>query len=257
MKVVILAGGLGSRLSEETVLKPKPMVEVGGMPIIWHIMKHYSHFGYKDFVICTGYKGEIIKDFFLNYHLRQNDFRLNLRDGSLEVKTRNTEDWRITFIDSGKRAETAERLKSVKEHIGTDESFAFTYGDGVSNIDLNLQSSFHQSHNSIVTMTGVSVPNRYGTIQYVEDKVKRFVEKPEESINLINGGFFILRNSVFEFMRPNENSWEADVLPRLAEAQQINVFKHSGFWYAMDTVRDRDFLESQWVSGSPPWKMWV
>ena len=256
MKVVILAGGLGSRLSEETVLKPKPMVEVGGMPVIWHIMKHYSHFGHKDFVICTGYKGEVIKDFFINYHLLQNDFSLDLSDSSLRIITKNTEDWKITFIDSGRHAETAERLKSVKECIGNDESFAFTYGDGVSNLDLDLQITFHNSHKSIVTMTGVSVPNRYGTIEYVDNKVKRFVEKPEESSNLINGGFFIVRNEIFNFMDSSEKSWEADVLPRLADEKQIEVFKHSGFWHAMDTVRDRDLLESHWKSGHPPWKSW-
>jgi glucose-1-phosphate cytidylyltransferase len=257
MKVVILAGGLGSRLSEETILKPKPMVEIGGMPIIWHIMKHYSQYGFKDFVICTGYKGEVIKDFFLKYHLFQNDFSLKLSDGSFNIITNNTEDWNITFIDSGKVAETAERLKSVRNYIGSDESFAFTYGDGVSNIDFDSQFHFHQKHDSVVTMTGVSVPNRYGTIEYLDNKVKRFVEKPEETTNLINGGFFILRKTVFGLMQPDEKSWEAEVLPRLAEEQQISVFKHSGFWHAMDTVRDRDFLESQWASGNPPWKVWV
>lgn len=256
MKVVILAGGLGSRLSEETLLKPKPMVEVGGMPIIWHIMKHYSQYGYKDFVICTGYKGEVIKDFFLNYHVFQNNIRLNLSDGSFQITSNNTEDWTITFIESGRYADTAERLMSVKDCVGKDENFAFTYGDGVSNLDLDLQFSFHKSHESIVTMTGVSVPNRYGTIQYVDNRVNRFVEKPEEPTNLINGGFFIIRNSIFDFMRPSEKSWEAEVLPRLAEENQIHVFKHSGFWQAMDTVRDRELLESHWKSGNPPWKTW-
>ena len=256
MKVVILAGGLGSRLSEETVLKPKPMVEVGGMPIIWHIMKHYSQYGFKEFVVCTGYKGDLIKDYFRNYHLSQNDFTLTLSTGESKILKNNSEDWTITFIDSGKRAETGERLKTVRDYIGDEESFAFTYGDGVSDIQLDAQLKFHQDHKALVTMTGVSVPNRYGTIEYEGDKVSRFVEKPEESTNLINGGFFLLRNDIFDFMQPREKSWEADVLPRLAEQQQIKVFKHSGFWHAMDTVRDRDFLESQWLTGNPLWKSW-
>jgi glucose-1-phosphate cytidylyltransferase len=256
MKIVILAGGLGSRLSEETVVKPKPMVEIGGFPIIWHIMKHYSHYGFSDFAICTGYKGEVIKDFFLNYRYYRNDFNLSLATGETKFLTSKSEDWKITFIDSGIGTQTADRLKSVREYLGDEESFGFTYGDGVSNINLTELESFHKSINLMVTMSGVVIPNRYGTFAHSSHIVESFSEKPSDPNSLINGGFFFVKKEIFEFMGEADNNWESDVLPKLAHVRQLGVFQHDGFWHSMDTVRDRNNLESLWASGVAPWKVW-
>lgn len=257
MKIVILAGGLGSRLSEETVVKPKPMVEIGGLPIIWHIMKYYSHFGFNNFAICTGYKGEVLKNFFLNYKYYRDDFEFSLSKDEPRFLTRKTEDWKITFIDSGVGAQTGERLMSVRNFIGEDENFGFTYGDGLSDIDLSKLASFHSSINLMVTMSGVLIPNRYGTFEFDTHIVKSFAEKPRDANSLINGGFFFIKREIFDFMTDADQNWERDVLPKLANIKQLGVFRHDGFWQSMDTVRDRNHLESLWSSNSAPWKIWA
>jgi len=256
MKAVILAGGLGTRLSEETNLRPKPMVEIGGMPIIWHLMKIYSTHGINDFIICLGYKGYVIKEFFANYFLHMSDITIDLQDNSLEIYNKKAEPWKVTLIDTGDFSETAERLKRVKEFIPTSEPFCFTYGDGLSDVDITKSIEFHNESKKLVTMTAVSPISRYGAIDLEDNNVKRFVEKPENSNGLINGGFFVVSPAIFDSITSENESWEKDTLPKLALINQLSAFKHSGFWHAMDTLRDKTQLETLWNTKKAPWKNW-
>ena len=230
MKAVILAGGLGTRLSEETNLRPKPMVEIGGMPIIWHLMKIYSTHGINDFVICLGYKGYVIKEFFANYFLHLSDITIDLHDNSLEVHNKKAEPWKVTLVDTGEFSETAERLKRVKEFIPTSEPFCFTYGDGLSDVDITKSIEFHNESKKLVTMTAVSPISRYGAIDLEDNNVKRFVEKPENSNGLINGGFFVLSPRVLELIDGDQASWEGEPLTKLAQMGEMMAFEHFGFW---------------------------
>lgn len=256
MKAVILAGGLGTRLSEETMLRPKPMVEIGGMPIIWHLMKIYSTHGITDFIICLGYKGYVIKEFFSNYFLHLSDITIDLQDNSLEVHNKKAEPWKVTLVDTGEFSETAERLKRVQEFVSPIEPFCFTYGDGLSDVDVTKLVEFHRESRKLVTMTAVSPISRYGAIDLEDNNVKRFVEKPENSNGLINGGFFVVSTAIFDFITSENESWEKNTLPKLASINQLSAFRHSGFWHAMDTLRDKTQLETLWNTKKPPWKNW-
>jgi glucose-1-phosphate cytidylyltransferase len=256
IKAVILAGGFGTRISEETHLRPKPMVEIGGMPIIWHIMKHYSHHGINEFVICLGYKGYMIKEFFSNYALHSSDVTLNLATGQTSIHSNNSEPWKITLVDSGEDSQTGRRLQKVAEYV-KGEDFCFTYGDGVSNVNiLKLVEAHKASHNS-VTMTAIRPPSRYGAIKLENDKVIHFSEKPKSGEEYINGGFFVVSPSALNYLSSENQSWEADVLPKIAEAGSLGAFKHDGFWQSMDTLRDKNLLEELWQQSNPPWKTWL
>jgi len=257
MKAVILAGGLGTRLAEETNVRPKPMVEIGGKPIIWHLMKIYSAHGINEFIICLGYKGYVIKEYFVNYFLHMSDITIDLNDNSLIVHNKKAEPWKVTLVDTGEFSGTGERLKRVRGHIPNSESFCFTYGDGLSNVDISRLIEFHHASNRLVTMTAVSPISRYGAIDLEDDLVKRFVEKPENANGLINGGFFVVSNDIFDLITSENLSWENDVLPKLASMDQLSAFKHNGFWQAMDTLRDKNQLEALWSSNEPPWKCWT
>ena len=256
MKAVILAGGLGTRISEETNLKPKPMIEIGGMPIIWHLMKIYSSFGINDFIICLGYKGYVIKEYFANYFLHMSDVTIDLKDNSIEVHNRKAEPWKITLVDTGENSLTGQRLKNVKGFLAKDESFCFTYGDGLSNVNINQLIKFHEKEGKLVTMTAVAPLNKYGAVDLEGNSVIRFVEKPENANGLINGGFFVVSDKVFAAMNDEDESWEHESLPKLAKNNQLSAYKHDGFWHAMDTLRDKNQLELLWATEKPPWKSW-
>ncbi|MDW8135752.1 MAG: glucose-1-phosphate cytidylyltransferase [Thermodesulfobacterium sp.] len=256
MKVVILAGGLGTRLSEETYLKPKPMVEIGGKPILWHIMKIYSAFGFNDFIICLGYKGYIIKEYFANYFLHLSDVTINLRENRIEYHTSNCEPWRVTLVDTGLHTQTGGRLKRIAKYL-RNETFMMTYGDGVADVNIEDLVNFHRFHRKLATMTAVQPPGRYGVLNISSDhRIKRFIEKPQGDGAWINGGFFVLEPKVIDYIDGDETSWEAEPLKRLTEEGQIMAYKHRGFWQCMDTLRDKNLLESLWNSGNPPWKIW-
>lgn len=256
MKAVILAGGLGTRLSEETHLKPKPMVEIGGKPILWHILKIYSSFGINDFVVCCGYKGHIIKEYFANYFLRTSDvtFYLDI-DNHMQVHQRKIEPWRITLVDTGELSQTGGRLGRVRSYLD-DGCFCFTYGDGVANVDIGALIAHHKNHGREATLTAVQPPGRYGALHLEGDTVKRFQEKPDGDNAWINGGFFVLQPSVLERIAEDRTSFESDVLPQLAADGQLSAYRHPGFWQPMDTLRDRTRLEELWASGEAPWKLW-
>jgi glucose-1-phosphate cytidylyltransferase len=254
MKVVILAGGLGSRLSEETSLRPKPMVEVGGQPVLWHIMKCYSHFGLNDFVVCLGYKGYMIKEYFANYFLHMSDVTINLRNNEVKVHQNMSEPWTVTLVDTGESTQTGGRLKRVRQHI--DDTFCFTYGDGVSDVDIRASIAFHREQGTQATLTAVQPPGRFGVIDFNEEKVSGFQEKPAGDGGWVNGGFFVLEPGVLDLIDGDDTAWEHAPLEGLARAGQLSAFKHRGFWQPMDTLRDKMHLESLWVAGKAPWKVW-
>ena len=255
MKAVILAGGLGSRLSEETTVRPKPMVEVGGKPILWHIMKLYAAHGIEDFVICLGYKGYMIKEYFANYYLHTSDVSFNLADGSMEIHRSATEPWRVTLVDTGERTMTGGRLKRVLDYLD-DGDFCFTYGDGVADVDVAAQLAFHRAHGKLATVTAVQPPGRYGALGLDGDRVTGFTEKPRGDGGLINGGFFVLSPRVIDRIAGDSTSWESEPLTGLARDGELRAFVHSGFWQPMDTLRERNLLEELWQSGRAPWRRW-
>ena len=253
MKAVILAGGLGTRIAEESDHKPKPMVEVGGRPLLWHIMKCYSHHGIKDFVICLGYKGYVIKEFFFNYYRHMSDLSINLASGEHKVLNSQSEDWTVTLIDTGTDTMTGGRLKRVAQYLDPG-TFCLTYGDGLSDIDISAEIAFHRSHGKLVTVAAVQPPGRFGVLA-VDDRgdVSAFEEKPSNEIGWINGGFFVLQPAAIRYIEDDATSWEREPLARLAQDGQLSAFRHHGFWQACDTLRDKRTLESLWESGNPPW----
>jgi glucose-1-phosphate cytidylyltransferase len=255
LKAVILAGGLGTRLSEETVVRPKPMVELGGRPILWHIMKLYSHHGIHDFVVCLGYKGYTIKEYFANYFLHSSDVTINLRTNELQVHQNSSEPWTVTLVDTGDDTGTGGRLRRVRQHVG-NETFCFTYGDGVSDVDIAALVDFHRAQKTQATLTAVQPPGRFGVIDIDREKIRTFTEKPAGDGSWINGGFFVLEPQVFDLLEGDDTAWEGEPLETLARAGQLSAYKHSGFWQAMDTMRDKTFLEGLWQSGRAPWKVW-
>jgi glucose-1-phosphate cytidylyltransferase len=256
MKAVILAGGLGTRISEETHLKPKPMVEIGGKPILWHIMKLYSAHGVNDFVICCGYKGYIIKEYFANYFLHMSDVTFNMANNRMEVHNQKAEPWKVTLVDTGDETLTGGRLRRVAPFIRDEEEFCFTYGDGVADIDISAQIQFHRAHGKWATVTAVQPPGRYGALQLDGSRVHGFTEKPRGDGGLINGGFFVLSPKCLDLIRGDDTSWESEPLMELANRSQLMAFEHHGFWQPMDTLRDKNMLEQLWQSGSAPWKIW-
>ena len=256
MKAVILAGGLGSRISEESVSKPKPMIEIGGKPILWHIMKIYAKHGINDFVICCGYKGYVIKEYFANYFLHMSDVTFDMAKNQMEVHQRYAEPWRVTLVDTGEKTMTGGRLKRVEDHLTKDEPFCFTYGDGVSDVNIGKLIAFHRQHGRLATMTAVQPPGRYGSIEITGGEVKRFIEKPQGDGGWINGGFFVLSPDVLRYIANDQSSWEGEPLVRLAAEAQMMAYQHQGFWQPMDTLRDRNHLEELWTTGNAPWKVW-
>ena len=255
MKAVILAGGLGSRLAEETITKPKPMVEVGGKPILWHILKIYSAHGINDFVICLGYKGYVIKEYFANYALQHSDVTFDFRHQSTEVHQNSVEPWRVTLVDTGAETMTGGRLRRARPYLD-DEPFCFTYGDGVSDIDISALIKFHESHDGLATVTGVHQPSRFGHLDIEEHSVRGFLEKPEGEGGWINGGFFVLSPAAINYIKGDETIWEREPLEGMARNGHLRVYRHEGFWQAMDTLRDQHQLESIWNSDAAPWKIW-
>ena len=256
MKAVILAGGFGTRITEESVMRPKPMVEVGGRPILWHLMKIYSHHGINDFVICCGYKGYVIKEYFSNYFLHMSDVTFDMSNGSMQVHEHKAEPWKITLVDTGEQTQTGGRLKRVRPYLG-DDDFCFTYGDGLADINLHSLLSFHTAHGADATMTAVRPPGRFGSVEIKDNAITRFVEKPAGDGGWINGGFFVLKPRVIDRITGDGMSWESHPLESLAADGQLHAFKHQGFWQPMDTVRDKQFLESLWSTGQAPWKAWA
>ena len=255
MKAVILAGGVGSRLAEETSTRPKPMVEIGGKPILWHIMKLYAAHGIDDFIICLGYKGYVVKEYFANYLLHSSDVTFDLRDGRRELHQSGAEPWRVTLIDTGDETQTGGRLKRVLPYVGT-EDFCFTYGDGVSDVDIRASIAFHREHGRLATVTVVQPPGRFGALMLEGDVVRSFHEKPLGDGAWINGGFFVLSPDVAGVIDGDETVWEQEPVTRLAERGELRAFHHQGFWQAMDTLRDRNALEHMWATDSAPWRTW-
>ena len=256
MKAVILAGGLGTRISEETHLKPKPMIEIGGKPVIWHIMKMYSFHGINDFIICCGYKGYVIKEYFANYFLHMSDITFNISENTMEVHKKEAEPWKITLIDTGESTLTGGRLKRVSSYLKDEEAFCFTYGDGVSDIDITKSIKFHRDHGRLATVSAVTPPGRYGSLDLQGDVVKGFTEKPQGDGAVINGGFFVLSPEVLELIEGDHTSWEEEPLSNLAKNNNLMSFNHDGFWQPMDTLRDRNNLEDLWSKNMAPWKTW-
>lgn len=256
MKVVILAGGLGTRLSEETHAKPKPMVEIGGMPILWHIMQMYSSYGFNEFIICGGYKGYVIKEFFANYYLHASDIRINLRDGKVEMLDNKSEPWSVTIVDTGEATLTSGRLQRVQSYIG-DEPFCMTYGDGLSDVNIHELCKYHSESGRLATVTAVQPAGRFGSLRVsTNGAVEEFIEKPEGDNSWINGGFFVLEPGIFNVIENPNISWERGPLEKLASIGQLSAFKHPGFWQPMDTLRDKRYLEELWERPNPPWKTW-
>jgi len=256
MKAVILAGGLGTRISEETHLKPKPMIEIGGKPILWHIMKIYSAHGVNEFVICCGYKGYLIKEYFANYFLHMSDVTFDMTRNKMEVHQQKAEPWKVTLVDTGEDTMTGGRLKRVADYIKGEEAFCFTYGDGVSDVDIRESIEFHQKHGKLATVTAVLPPGRYGALARQGDLVTGFVEKPRGDGGMINGGFFVLSPKVLDFIDGDQSSWELEPLIRIAGAGEMMAYEHQGFWQPMDTLREKNLLEELWMSGKAPWKIW-
>ncbi len=256
LKVVILAGGLGTRIAEETSLRPKPMVEIGGRPILWHIMKMYGHQGVLDFIICLGYKGYMIKEFFSNYFLHTSDVTIHLQENHLEVHRRAAEPWRVTLVDTGDSTQTGGRLKRVLRYVEGAPVFALTYGDGVADIDVAAQLAFHRSHGRQATVTAVRPAKRFGALNLQGNRVSSFEEKPQSDGGWINGGFFLLSPAVGSLIASDETVWEREPMETLATRDELRAFHHHGFWQPMDTLRDRNFLEERWASGNAPWKLW-
>jgi glucose-1-phosphate cytidylyltransferase len=256
MKAEILAGGLGTRLSEETTSRPKPMVEIGSKPILWHIMKMYSHHGVNDFVICCGYKGYIIKEYFANYFLHMSDVTFDMNGNKVEVHHKRAEPWRVTLVETGDETMTGGRLLRVREYIEDNEDFCFTYGDGVGDIDIRASIDFHRNHNKFATVTATFPPGRFGALNIKDKRVLNFQEKPKGDGAMINGGFFVLKPKVLKYIRDNQSIWEQEPLTRLADEGNLMAYKHHGFWQPMDTLRDKHYLEELWQSGKAPWKVW-
>lgn len=257
MKAVILAGGLGTRLSEETVVRPKPMVEIGGMPILWHIMKIYSHFGIHDFVICCGYKGYMIKEYFANYFLHMSDVTFDMEHNRMEVHQRHVEPWRVTLLDTGNDTQTGGRLKRAAPYLMDEDAFCLTYGDGVANVDISRLVDFHCEHGRLATITAATPPGRFGAMEIGADhQVASFREKPLGDGSVINGGFFMLSPKVLELIEGDQTIWEGKPLETLAAANQLAAYRHNDFWQPMDTLRDKHLLEELWQSGKAPWKLW-
>ena len=257
MKAVILAGGLGTRLSEETTIKPKPMVEIGGKPILWHIMKLYSHYGINDFVICFGYKGYLIKEFFSNYFLHTSDVTFDMQKNTMEVHSQYSEPWKVTLIDTGEQTMTGGRLKRVAPYLVNEEAFCLTYGDGVGNVDIAALIAFHKAQGVKATLTATIPPGRFGALDLDAGKVNSFREKPQGDGAMINGGFFVLSPKVIDYISDDRTIWERGPLERLAEEGDLAAFAHAGFWQPMDTLRDKVHLEELWQSGAAPWKVWA
>ena len=256
MKAVILAGGLGTRISEETHLRPKPMIEIGGRPILWHIMKSYSAHGVNEFVICCGYKGYLIKEYFANYFLHMSDLTFDMQNNAMEVHERKAEPWKVTLVDTGEDTMTGGRLKRVSRYLAGEDAFCFTYGDGVSDLDITATLAFHRNHGRLATVTAVQPPGRYGALQLEGQAVRGFVEKPRGDGGLINGGFFVLSPACLDLIEGDATSWELEPLSRLARANQLMAYRHDGFWQPMDTLREKNMLEDLWASGRAPWKQW-
>lgn len=254
MKTVILAGGLGTRISEESHLKPKPMIEIGGRPILWHIMKLYSHHGFNDFIVCLGYKGYVVKEYFSNYVLHNADLTVDLAKGAIEYHATNHEPWRVTLVDTGAETMTGGRVKRIGRYLDKDEPFFLTYGDGVSDVDLSALLAFHKGHGKDATVTAVAPPGRYGALEITEGLVQRFVEKPPGDNGLINGGFFVLSPRVLDRIDGDASIFEQGPLEGLARDGQLAAYPHDGFWAAMDTLRDKNHLEALWASGEAPWR---
>jgi glucose-1-phosphate cytidylyltransferase len=255
MKAVILAGGLGTRLSEETVLRPKPMVEIGGRPILWHLMKIYSSYGIRDFVVCCGYRGYMIKEYFANYFLHTSDVTFDLAENAMEVHERHAEPWRVTLVDTGDMTETGGRLKRVARYLDDEGPFCFTYGDGLADLDVAGSVAYHQEHGRLATVTAVAPPGRYGALELSDDAVVGFSEKPDGGAGMINGGFFVLERGCLDLVEGDDTVWERGPLESLAASDQLRAYRHDGFWHAMDTLRDRNHLEALWDSGIAPWSL--
>jgi glucose-1-phosphate cytidylyltransferase len=256
MKAVILAGGLGTRISEETHLKPKPMIEIGGRPILWHILKLFSAHGVNDFVICCGYKGYLIKEYFANYFLHMSNVTFDMKSNQMEVHEQKAEPWRITLIDTGEDTMTGGRLKCVQNYLKDEEAFCFTYGDGLSDVDISASIAFHKAHGKLATVTAVLPPGRYGALAREGDAVRAFIEKPRGEGGWINGGFFVLSPKVIDYIASESTSWELEPMAKLAAENQLYAFEHKGFWQPMDTLREKNLLEDLWASGKAPWKKW-
>jgi glucose-1-phosphate cytidylyltransferase len=255
MKAVILAGGLGTRISEETQIRPKPMVEIGGRPVLWHIMKLYAHHGVHEFIVCLGYKGYVIKEYFANYFIHSSDVTYHLAENRIEVHERKAEPWRVTLVDTGETTQTGGRLKRVRRYVG-DEPFCLTYGDGLSDVDIGATIRFHAAEKTLATVTAVSPPGRFGMLTVEERRITGFREKPPGDGARINGGFFVLSPEVFGYIAGDKTIWERDPLERLAGEGQLSAYLHDGFWQPMDHLRDKLYLEELWNSGSAPWKTW-
>ena len=255
MKAVILAGGLGTRISEETHLKPKPMIEIGGKPLLWHIMKSYSAYGINEFVICCGYKGYMVKEYFANYFLHTSDVTFDMQSNKMEVHKKFAEPWKVTLVDTGIETMTGGRLKKVKNFVG-DETFCFTYGDGLSDVNIAKLINFHKNNKTIATVTAIQPPGRFGTLDIDWNKIRSFKEKPAGDGNWINGGFFVLEPTVFDYIEGDSTIWERTPLEKLAEEKELTAYKHTGFWQPLDTLRDKNYLEKLWDSGNAPWKKW-
>jgi glucose-1-phosphate cytidylyltransferase len=257
MKAVILAGGLGTRISEESILKPKPMIEIGGMPILWHIMKIYSSYGIHDFIICCGYRGYIIKEFFSNYFLHMSDVTIDLSDNKIEIHNGRAEPWKITLVDTGENTMTGGRILRIKKFVEKEEMFCLTYGDGLCNLNLNELFEFHKANKKMCTVTAIRPPGRFGALEIgSKNQVISFLEKPEGDGGMINGGYFVLSPEIFQFIENDDTVWEKGPLEKLAASANLVAFKHEGFWQAMDTLRDKNLLESMWNNGKAPWKNW-
>ena len=254
MKAVILAGGLGTRISEESHLKPKPMIEIGSRPILWHIMKLYGHYGINDFVICCGYKGYIIKEYFANYFLHMSDITFDMSNNTMEVHHKNAEKWKVTLVDTGDSTQTGGRLKKIKDYV--DGTFCLTYGDGVSDININDLIDFHMKEKTLVTVTAIQPLGRFGSLEIAGARVKSFLEKPKGDNRWISGGFFVCEPGIFDFIEGDETIWEREPLEKIANSNQLSVRKHDGFWSALDTLRDKTYLDELWAAGKAPWKIW-
>jgi glucose-1-phosphate cytidylyltransferase len=257
MKAVILAGGLGTRLSEETAIRPKPMVEIGGMPILWHIMKTYSSHGVNDFIICCGYKGYVIKEYFANYFLHMSDVTFDMQANSMHVHQKRAEPWKVTLVDTGDTTATGGRIRRVAEHVRGDAAFCLTYGDGVGNVDVAATLDFHSRHGKAATVTATFPPGRFGALDIRDGQVRSFQEKPRGDGAMINGGFFVLSPRVLDYIDGDETLWEQEPLQRLAVEGELMAWQHEGFWQPMDTLRDKAFLEDLWATGKAPWKTWT
>jgi glucose-1-phosphate cytidylyltransferase len=254
MKAVILAGGLGTRISEETSLKPKPMIEIGGKPILWHIMKIYSHYGINEFIICCGYKGYVIKEYFANYFLHQSDITFDMSNNEMKIHQERAEPWKVTLIDTGDNTMTGGRIKRIKDYL--DDDFCLTYGDGVANINISELIKFHKSHGKMATLSSVFPQARFGSLDIEKNQVKKFVEKPRGDGALINGGFFVVNKKAIDFIDGDSTIWEQEPLNNLANNGELMAYRHEGFWQPMDTLRDKTYLEELWVSCKAPWKLW-